>query len=124
MDTRSRALTTTTLIMGLALLSAAPGAGPAALAQARPAAKKPAAAAPAAEPKEPFAPGETLTYNVGWSTYFTAGTATMRVAERRPISGSRAAYILVAEGKPGSILSKLYDLYYKAETQLETRSLL
>ncbi len=123
MYTRSRALTTTTLILGVALLAGAPDAGPAALAQARPAAKKPAAAAPAAEQKVPFAAGETLTYNVGWSTYFTAGTATMRVAERRPM-GSRAAYILVAEGKPGSILSKLYDLYYKAETQLDTRSLL
>ena len=80
--------------------------------------------APAAEMKVPFATGETLTYNVGWSTYFTAGTATMRVAERRTLGTNRAAYILVAEGKPGTILSKLYDLYYKAETQLDTRSLL
>lgn len=72
----------------------------------------------------PFRTGETLTYNVGWSTYFTAGTATVRVQERRPLSGGRAAYILVAEGKPGSVLSKLYDLYYKAETQLDTRTLL
>src|SRR5687768_5556737 len=95
--------------------------------QARPPAKpatKAAPAAPQAEIRVPFAAGETLTYNVGWSTYFTAGTATMRVAERRPLGASRAAYILVAEGKPGSILSKLYDLYYKAETQLDTRSML
>jgi hypothetical protein len=94
-------------------------------AQARQGAPKPAAPAAApADMKVPFAAGETLTYNVGWSTYFTAGTATMRVAERRPLGANRAAYILVAEGKPGSILSKLYDLYYKAETQLDTRSLL
>ena len=84
------------------------------------------AATPAPQPelKVPFAPGETLTYNVGWSTYFTAGTATMRVQERRALGANRAAYILVAEGKPGSILSRLYDLYYKAETHLDTRTLL
>jgi hypothetical protein len=81
-------------------------------------------AAPPADMKVPFRPGETLTYNVGWSTYFTAGTATIRVQERRPLAAGRAAYILVAEGKPGSVLSKLYDLYYKAETQLDTRTLL
>ena len=90
-------------------------------AQARPPAK-PAAAAPAAELKVPFAAGETLTYNVGWSTYFTAGTATMRVAERRQFAANRAVYVVVAEGKPGSILSKLYDLYYKAESQFDTRT--
>ncbi len=89
-----------------------------------PAKKAPAKAAPAAEMKVPFRAGETLTYNVGWSTYFTAGTATVRVQERRPLSGGRAAYVLVAEGKPGAILSKLYDLYYKAETLLDTRTLL
>jgi hypothetical protein len=93
-------------------------------AQNRTAPKPAAPAGPPAEVKVPFAPGETLTYNVGWSTYFTAGTATLRVAERRPLGANRAAYILVAEGKPGTILSKLYDLYYKAETHLDTRTLL
>lgn len=90
----------------------------------KPAPQKPAAKAPAADMTVPFRAGETLTYNVGWSTYFTAGTATVRVQERRPTGNGRAAYILVAEGKPGTILSKLYDLYYKAETQLDTRTLL
>jgi hypothetical protein len=84
-------------------------------------AQKPAAAVP--EVKVPFWTGETLTYNVGWSSYFTAGSATMRVAERREVGPGRAAYVLVAEGKPASLLTKLYDLYYKAETQLDTRSL-
>jgi len=98
-------------------------------AQSRPPAKAPAkpaanAAAPRPELKVPFWAGETLTYNVGWSTYFTAGTATMRVQERRALGANRAAYILVAEGKPSSILSKLYDLYYKAEAHLDTRTLL
>lgn len=120
---RSRALPVLSLIV---VASAAAGLwkpATAVLAQARPAAKKPAAPAPQAEIRVPFAAGETLTYNVGWSTYFTAGTATMRVQERRPLGANRAAYVLVAEGKPGSILSKLYDLYYKAETQLDTRTM-
>ncbi len=99
---------------------AEPAQRPAPKAPAKPAARP---AAPAAEVKAPFAAGETLTYDVGWSTYFTAGTATMRVQERRELGGGRAAYVLVAEGKPGSVLSKLYDLYYKAETQLDTRSM-
>lgn len=131
MNTRSRALTAILMMTTAAAFTWGVSRSEApALAQARPPAKKPApaakkpAAAPQAEIKVPFSAGETLTYNVGWSTYFTAGTATMRVQERRPLGGSRAAYILVAEGKPGSILSKLYDLYYKAETQLDTRSLL
>ncbi len=108
------------LIIAAAVLAASSGL----LAQARKPAAKAAAKAPAAEMKVPFRSGETLTYNVGWSTYFTAGTATVRVAERRPLSAGRAAYVLVAEGKPGAILAKLYDLYYKAETQLDTRTLL
>src|SRR5688500_15160520 len=129
MHMRSRVLALASLISGAAALSIAVSSFDAALAQARPPAKppaKPAAkpAAPAPEIKVPFWAGETLTYNVGWSTYFTAGTATMRVHERRELGGNRAAYVLVAEGKPGTILSKLYDLYYKAETQLDTRSLL
>ena len=125
MNVRGRALTTTLVVAAgaAAVVLALTSFG--VHAQARPAAKKPAAAAaPAAEMKVPFRAGETLTYNVGWSTYFTAGTATMRVQERRALGGNRAAYVLVAEGKPGTILSKLYDLYYKAETQLDTRTLL
>lgn len=122
MNVRGRALTTTLIVAAgaAAVVLALPGFR--LHAQARPAAQTPAA--PAAEMKVPFRPGETLTYNVGWSTYFTAGTATMRVQERRALGGNRAAYVLVAEGKPGTILSSLYDLYYKAETQLDTRTLL
>lgn len=113
------------LVIALAAVLAASSGLAAQARRTAPAKKAPAkAAAPAAEMRVPFRAGETLTYNVGWSTYFTAGTATVRVQERRPLSGGRAAYILVAEGKPGSVLSKLYDLYYKAETQLDTRTLL
>ena len=115
----------TALTVALAAVLAASAGLAAQARRTTPAKKTPAkAAAPAAEMKVPFRAGETLTYNVGWSTYFTAGTATVRVQERRPLSGGRAAYILVAEGKPGTVLSKLYDLYYKAETQLDTRTLL
>lgn len=125
----SQEMTSRTRIALLSLITSAALAGTL-QAQARPStpagqARKPApkAAAPVAERKVPFWAGETLTYNVGWSSYFTAGSATMRVLERRNIGSGRAAYVLVAEGKPASLLTKLYDLYYKAETQLDTRSL-
>lgn len=70
----------------------------------------------------PFKVGESLTYDISWSTYLTAGSATMSVKERRAV-GASAAYDLVAEGKPGSLLDKLYHLYYKAESLLDTRTL-
>src|SRR5688500_9318391 len=85
---------------------------------------RPTPAAPQSERRVPFVAGETLSYNVGWSSYFTAGTATMRVQERRSVGANRDAYVLVAEGKPVSLLSRLYDLYYKVETHLDTRTLL
>ena len=71
----------------------------------------------------PFAPGETLTYDVSWSSYLTAGTATIRAVEKKPSYGSTAYYI-VAEGRPTPLVSKLYSLYYKADTLLDTYSLL
>ena len=89
--------------------------------------KKPAPARPAPAKKAaqavPFAAGETLTFDVSWSSYLTAGTATLAVKERKASYGSEAFYI-VAEGRPTSILSKLYDLYYKADTLLDVYSLL
>jgi hypothetical protein len=71
----------------------------------------------------PFAPGETLTYDVSWSSYITAGTATLSVKERRPSYGSEAYYI-IAEGRPTPLLSRLYDLYYKADTLMDVATLL
>jgi hypothetical protein len=71
----------------------------------------------------PFAPGETLTFDVSWSSYITAGTATMKVVEKKPSYGS-VAYYIVAEGQPGALLSRLYELYYKADTLLDAYSLL
>lgn len=71
----------------------------------------------------PFRPGETLTYSVSWSSYVTAATATLTVKEQKPSFGSDAYYI-VAEGSPTPLLSKLYQLYYKADTLLDVYSLL
>jgi hypothetical protein len=81
-----------------------------------------AAKAPAQEPAVPFKVGEVLTYAVSWSTFLTAGTATMTVKERRP-GGDGTVYDLVAEGRPGSLLDTMYHVYYKAETLLNTGSL-
>jgi hypothetical protein len=98
-------------------------------AQTSPRAKTPAAPAkPTAAPAKremavPFKPGETLEYDIGWSSFVTAGTATVAVKEKKPSYGSTAYYI-VAEGRPTSVVSKLYTLYYKADTLLDTYSLL
>ena len=95
----------------------------------KPAAKKPAAAparkpaAPRVEAAVPFAVGETLTYDVSWSNTLSAGTATLRVAEKKP-SYNSVAYYIVAEAQPGSVLSRLYTLYYKADTLLDVYTLL
>ncbi len=71
----------------------------------------------------PFKAGETLEYDVGWSSFVTAGTATVAVKEKKPSYGSTAYYI-VAEGRPTPIVAKLYTLYYKADTLLDSFSLL
>ena len=70
-----------------------------------------------------FAVGEKLTYDVSWSSYVTAGAATLSVQEKKPSYDSVAFYI-VAEGRPGALLAALYDLYYKADTLLDAYSLL
>jgi hypothetical protein len=82
-----------------------------------------AAAQPRKERAVPFAVGETLTYDVSWSSFVTAGSATIRVAEKKPSYGSTAYYI-VAEGRPTPLVSKLYSLYYKVDTLLDAFTLL
>jgi len=72
----------------------------------------------------PFKVGETLTYDVSWTTLVTAGQATMSVRERRPGAAGSGRYYLVAEAQPSSMLQRLYRLYYKAESMLDTRTLL
>jgi len=72
----------------------------------------------------PFKVGEVLTFDISWTSFVTAGTATLSVKERRPSASGRHAYYLVAEAKPSSVVGKLYSLYYKAESMMDTRSLL
>lgn len=83
----------------------------------------PAARAARTERPVPFRAGETLTFDVSWSQYLTAGTATVTVREKRP-SFDSTAYYIVAEGRPTALLSKLYTLYYKADTLLDAFTLL
>jgi hypothetical protein len=88
-------------------------------------AAKPAPKAPAARAERPvpFTIGETLTYDVSWSSYLTAGTAVTTVKEKRP-SFNSTAYYIVAEGRPTPLVSKLYSLYYKLDTLLDSYTLL
>jgi hypothetical protein len=101
----------------------------AASAQRKPPAKPPAPPAQAAKPqvkqeqRVPFHVGEKLEFDIGWSSYITAGTATLTVQEKKPSYGSTAYYV-VADGRPTPLLSKLYTLYYKVDTLLDVYSLL
>ena len=121
----ARALTFLMTIVSLAALPSAqsrrakPPAKPAAKAAAKP------APAPAVRKEQavPFHVGEALTYDIGWSTYLTAGSATIRVEQKKP-SYSSTAYYIVADGRPASLLAKLYTLYYKVDTLLDVYSLL
>src|SRR3984893_4830937 len=79
--------------------------------------------APAAEQAVPFKVGETLTYDVSWSSYLTAGTAVATVTEKKP-SNNATVYSIVVEGRPTPLVSKLYNLYYKIDTLLDASTLL
>ena len=85
--------------------------------------KSAASNAPKHEMPVPFKAGETLDYDVGWSSFVTAGTAEIVVKEKKP-SYNSTAYYIVAEGRPTPIVAKLYTLYYKADTLLDVFSLL
>lgn len=90
----------------------------------KPPPRPPAAAGrPRAERPVPFKVGETLTYDVSWSTYLTAGTAVMTVKEKKP-SYNSTAYYVVAEGRPTPLVAKLYTLYYKMDTLIDAHTLL
>jgi len=94
-------------------------AAPAKTAPAKPAAPP----APKVEVPVPFKPGESLSYDVSWSSFLTAGTATVTVRQKKP-SYNSVAYYIVAEGQPTSLLSHLYSLYYKADTLIDVYTLL
>lgn len=83
----------------------------------------PASPSAQADRPVPFKTGETLTYDVSWTTFVTAGQATLSVKERRPGAAGSARYYLVAEARPSSVLQRLYHVYYKAESMLDTRTL-
>jgi hypothetical protein len=92
--------------------------------QRRPAPAAPGrAAAPRVEARReasvPFRVGETLTYDVAWSTYLIAGTASTTVVEKKPSFDSNAYYI-VAEGRPLPFIARLYALYYKMDTLFDS----
>lgn len=90
------------------------------LVEAQPAKKSPA---PRVERKVPYAVGERLTYDVSWSNYLSAGTLILNVEAKRP-SYNSTAYYIVAEAKTEGLLAKLYTLYYKADTLIDTFSML
>jgi hypothetical protein len=71
----------------------------------------------------PFAVGEALTFDVTWSTFLVAGSAVSTVVEKRAGSGATAYYI-VADGRPVPLLRRLYNIYYKMDTLLDTATLL
>ena len=71
----------------------------------------------------PFRAGETLSFDISWSQFLTAGTATIAVREKRP-SFDSIAYYIVADGRPTPLLARLYTLYYKADTLLDVFTLL
>jgi hypothetical protein len=94
----------------------------AALASLAPAQPRAPQRAPAPQTKDasvPFRVGETLTYDVAWSTFLIAGTAVSTVVEKKPSYGSTAYYI-VAEGRPLPFVARLYALYYKMDTLLDS----
>jgi len=77
-------------------------------------------------PKEaavPFRVGESLTYDVTYSSYLVAGTATTTVQDKRSVPGATSYYIVV-EGRPVPMLASLYRLYYKMDTLLDSVTLL
>jgi hypothetical protein len=102
---------------------------PAAIAQrpakGAPPAKTPAKTAPKApaERRVPYAVGELLSYDVSWSSYVTAGTLTLKVESKKP-SYSSTAYYVTAEAQSTGMLAKLYPLYYKADTLIDSFTLL
>lgn len=77
------------------------------------------AAEPRREAVVPFRVGETLTFDVAWSTYLIAGSAVATVVEKKPTYSSNAYYI-VAEGRPIPLIARLYPLYYKMDTLFDS----
>lgn len=86
-------------------------------------ARKPAAPATRVDVSVPFRVGETLTWDVSWSQYMVAGSAVSRVVEKRAV-GNTSAYYIVAEGKPLPLIARIYSLYYKMDSLLDSATAL
>jgi len=86
-------------------------------------AQAPRPSPPPREATVPFAVGETLTYDVSYSNLLTAGTAVTRVGEKRASFGG-TAYAITADGKPVPLIQRLYPVYYKMDTLLDSVALL
>ena len=84
---------------------------------------QPAAAQAGRDAAVPFKVGERLTYDVTWSTFLVAGAAYATVAARLDDPGG-PAYHLIADGRPIPLLQRLYNVYYKMESMLDTVTLL
>ena len=83
----------------------------------------PVARAAAADARVPFQVGETLTYDVSYSNFVTAGRATLKVVDRKSLPAGRTGYGLVVEAQSVSVAATLYKLYYKIESVLDTATL-
>lgn len=83
----------------------------------------PLLSAAVADARVPFQVGETLTYDVSWSSLLTAGRATMRVVDRKALAAGRSGYGLQVEAQSASVAATLYTLYYKIESVIDTASL-
>jgi hypothetical protein len=81
------------------------------------------AQAPRRDASVPFDVGETLTFDVTYSQFLVAGTAVSRVVERQTTTG-RSSYHISVEGRPIELLERLYKLYYRMDTLLDTATLL
>src|SRR5262245_33152512 len=116
-------------LIALALSTGASGQQPRQPGARTPAPRTPATRTPAPAPPPareadvPFRVGETLTYDVSWSQFLTAGTATSRVVEKKPASGS-TAYAIVADGRPVPLVARFYPVYYKMDSLLDSFSIL
>ncbi len=80
-------------------------------------------AAPAPDAPVPFKVGETLTYDASWSSFLTAGQVKLRVADRQSVGAGHSGYHFVAEAQTVSLAAKIYQVYYKVESVIDTASL-
>jgi hypothetical protein len=84
------------LITGFLLGASAPGAAEQAI-------------APPPAGVQAFHPGETLTYNVSWSSIFSAGTVTMTV-ERSELPEGREGLRFVVRGRSQGLVDKVFPV--------------